>query len=155
MNQPDADPNPAAAALGDGCCVPASSCVFAKALLARAATCELVERRARGEGEALECTRPVARHNCETLLALLRERSRFALQLPRPGAPLMHAKALRLQCGALAALQRSLGEPAADVHRLVGAAQQRHGSLAELPFDGLVRAIVEWPAPRQRRAEPR
>jgi hypothetical protein len=36
------------------------------------------------------------------------------------------------------------------VHRLVGEAQARHGSLTDLPWDALVAALRDW-APRRRR----
>jgi len=92
----------------DACCGPAHGCVFAKAILARAADCSLARRRSVGERELLECPSPVAHTNCETLAALMHERARFALRLPRPEQPLMHAQAMRLQCGGLAGLQRAL-----------------------------------------------
>lgn len=131
------------------CCRIAEGCVFAKALLARSATCERSARRAEGEQVHVVCTAPVARINCATLAALLHERSRFALRLPAPGHPLLHAQALRLQCGGLAALRQLLGDAGTDVKRNVTQAQQRHGSLTELPWAELVRALAVWRAPRR------
>lgn len=136
------------------CCESASACVFSKALLARAAVCELAERRARAEHELIECPSPVARTNCATLAALLHERARFALRLPGPGQPLMHVQALRLQCGGLIGLQRALEAPRADVHRMVGAAQERHGSLTALPWASIVQVLAQWRGQRPRRAPP-
>lgn len=136
------------------CCHGPSACVFARALLAQAARCELARRRSVGEAEVLVCSSPVAQLNCGTLLALLRERASFALRLPRPPAPLVHAKALQLQQGGLAALQRCLAAPQADVHTLVGLAHERHGSLMELPWQPLVEAVVAWPPRRRRRSTP-
>lgn len=133
------------------CAAPgANACVFAKALLSRAAGCELAARRTRGEQEVLECTSPVARINCATLAALFHERARFALRLPAPGRPLMHQHAMRLQCGGLAALRESIGGDG-DVHRLVVAAHERHASLTALPWDALVASLVAW-TPRRRAA---
>jgi hypothetical protein len=134
------------------CCDSDTACVFAKALLARAAVCERAERRAVAEGLLVECGSPVARTNCGTLAALMHERARFALRLPPPGRPLMHMLALRLQCGGLVALQQVLASNEPDVHRMVGAAQQRHGSLTELPWDTLVAALAAWQPPRRGRA---
>lgn len=125
-------------------------CVFARALMARTATCELAERRSLGERELLECRSPVARINCGTLAALLHERARFALRLPAPGHPLMHAQALRLHCGGLQGLQRALGAARADVHATVVLAQQRHGSLTDLPWEAIVGELLQW-QPRLRR----
>jgi hypothetical protein len=136
------------------CCHGPSACVFAKALLAQAAHCGLARRQSVGEADVLACSSPVAQLNCGTLLALLRERASFALRLPRPPAPLMHARALQLQQGGLAALQRCLAAPQADVHTLVGLAQERHGSLMDLPWQPLVEAIVALPPRRRRRGAP-
>jgi hypothetical protein len=134
-------------------CGPARGCVFSRALLAHAAGCGLAQRRSVGEREQVECGSPVAHMNCETLAALMHERARFALRLPRAGSPLMHAQAMRLQCGGLAGLAQVLQAPASDVHALVALAQARHGGLAELPWDGVVAALRAW-VPRRRRRAP-
>jgi len=136
------------------CCDSDSACVFAKALLARTAVCERAERRAVAERVLVECASPVARTNCGTLAALMHERARFALRLPPAGRPLIHMQALRLQCGGLVALQQVLGNNEPDVHRMVGAAQERHGSLTELPWDTLVAALAAWQPPRRGRSRP-
>lgn len=130
-------------------CDSAVACVFSKALLSRTASCELARRRSVGERELLECSSPVARINCGTLAALLHERARFPLRLPAPGKPLIHMQALRLQCGGLTALQQVLGCTEADVHRMVAATHERHGSLTDLPWDSLVTALVAWTPPRR------
>lgn len=138
------------AAAGGECCGSAVACVFSKALLARGAACELAQRSSRGEQELIACGGPVARINCSTLAALLHERARFALRLPAPGRPLMHVHALRLQCGGLAALTEVMGGDG-DVHRMVAAARERHGSLADLPWERIVPAVAGW-QPRRRTA---
>lgn len=127
-----------------------AACVFRRALLARTAVCELARRDCFGEREVVVCGSPPARTNCATLAALLHERARFALKLPRAGQPLLHAQAMRLHCGGLAGLRQVLGADGADVHRLVMLAQERHGSLTELPWAPLVGAVVAW-QPRRRR----
>jgi hypothetical protein len=134
-----------------GCCERGEACVFAKALLARAAGCELARRTCVGEAEVLACGSPVARINCATLAALLHERARFALHLPPPGRPLMHVQALRLQCGGLTALRQALALPDPDVHRLVNEAQHRYGSLADLPWADVVPVLAGWKPPRRGR----
>lgn len=143
-----------------GCCGVTHGCVFAKALLARSASCECAERQQAGEASAIGCRSPVAHHNCEMLAALFAERARFALRLPPAGRPLLHMQAMRVQCGGVAALREHLGEAAPattaidDVHRLVQAAQQRYGSLTDLPWAELVPCMQAW-MPRQRKAPPR
>ncbi len=135
------------------CCESATVCVFAKALLARAAVCELSQRRSLGEREIVECTSTVARTNCATLAALMHERARFALRLPGPGHPMIHAQALKLHCGGLLGLQQALGAAQADVHVMVGVAHERYASLTELPWDEIVRDVAGW-QPHRRRKTP-
>lgn len=151
MEDPPADaPQPPRAL----CCDSERACVFAKALLARTVVCERAERRAVAERLLVECASPVARTNCGTLAALMRERARFAMRLPPAGRPLIHIQALRLQCGGLKALQQVLGSAEPDVHRMVGIAHERHGSLTELPWEALVAQLVAWQAPRRGRRRP-
>ena len=142
----DSDPPGPNACLESG-----SACVFAKALLARAAVCELASRRSVGERELVECCSVVARTNCNTLAALMHERARFALRLPGPGRPMLHAQALRLHCGGLIGLQHALALTQPDVHAMVGVAHERHGSLTDLPWDVIVRGIASWQPHRRRR----
>jgi hypothetical protein len=150
MTEPSAPPAGDDACCGDG----PRACVFAKALLAQQAACELARRRSVGERSVVDCGSPVALTNCSTLAALLRERARFTLRLRPESRPLLHVQALRLQCGGLEALQQVLDAAERDVHRLVVRAQQRHGSLAELPWAALVAKLAAW-QPRRRRTAPR
>ena len=135
----------------NGCCGTPGSCVFSKPLQARVAVCERAERHTRGERDFIDCTSPVARTHCATLAALLHERARFALHLPRPGQPVIHAQAMRLHCGGVLALQHALGATQPDVHRLVGAALARFGSLTDLPWASIVRELAGWQGRRARR----
>jgi hypothetical protein len=58
---------------------------------------------------------------------------------------------LRLQCGGLVGLQQALGATQANVHRMVGIAHERYGSLTEVPWDAIVDAIKAWQSRRPRR----
>jgi hypothetical protein len=134
----------------NACCGSGAVCVFAKALLARAAVCELSVRRSVGEREIVECGSMVARTNCATLAALMHERARFALRLPGPGHPMIHAQALKLHCGGLSGLKHALGAAQPDVHAMVGVAQERYGSLTALPWEAIVRDVFAWQPHRRR-----
>lgn len=123
-------------------------CVFAKALLAGCADCGTSVRGALAERETVACASPVARTNCATLLLLLRERCAFALGLP-PGADAPHAAATKLACGGLAGVRAATGGADADVHRSVVAAQERFGSLADLPWTDVVAAVRSWQVRRR------
>ncbi|HWI83805.1 hypothetical protein [Ramlibacter sp.] len=131
------------------CCDIEHSCVFSKALVARAASCELSQRSCAGEHGQLACTSPAARIACGDLANLLHERGRSAMHLPPPGRPLLHVHALKLQCGGLAALKQVLVTGDGDVHRIVTTAQERHGSLSELPWETVITALATW-QPRRR-----
>ena len=126
-------------------------CVFEKALQARCAECELAVRHAVAEREAVACASPVARTNCATLLALLRERSAFPLKLA-PDAAAPHAVTLKVQCGGLAGLRRVVDSGGTDVHQLVSAAREQHGSLVDIPWPDIVAAVQAWQG-RRRQAE--
>jgi hypothetical protein len=128
-----------------------SPCVFEKALLARCAGCSLAVNHALAEREAVRCASPVARTNCATLLALLRERSAFALKLAPGAGPLPHAVTMRLQCGGLLGVRDALAAERIDVHALVAGAQQRWGSLADLPWSAIVPGVAAWQGRRRRR----
>jgi hypothetical protein len=133
----------------DGATAARGPCVFARALFAGTAGCALARRESRAEREAFVCASPVARQNCSTLFGLLRERSAFVLRLADREGPLPHAAAMRLACGGLEGLARAIGEPATDVHALVGAARARYGSLEALPWSAIVPAVGAW-VPRRR-----
>jgi hypothetical protein len=123
-------------------------CVFEKALLSGCVGCEAARKHALAERETIACALPVARNNCATLIALLRERSAFALKLA-PGAVPPHALMIKLQCGGLAGLRQTVAPEENDVHRLIGAAHERHGSLADLPWPAVVAAVLAWQGRRR------
>lgn len=157
---PGASAHPARSGAPDDTRAAERPCIFARAVLARTAGCGLVRRGSVGERETVGCRAPQAHARCAALAALMRERARFALRLPAPDQPLRHAQAMRIECGGLQGLTRTLGAapadggdaPLADVNALVEAAQQRHGSLADLAWDQIVGAMRTW-APRRRRPE--
>ncbi|WIM05452.1 MAG: hypothetical protein OHM77_12315 [Candidatus Nitricoxidivorans perseverans] len=121
-------------------------CVFERALRARCAVCDLSAPHAPAERESIACTSPLARAACGELAGLLREKSSFALGLARTTRILPHAMVMKIQCGGLAGLQQVLDPdaPAPDVHRLVRAARERFGNLAELPFSRIVQGVAAW-----------
>ena len=123
-------------------------CVFAPALLAHCAVCEL----ARHRDAEVACADPVARAACATLHGLLRDKCAFALHRKAEPGALTRAQSLALQCGGLAGLKQALAPAAhaADVHKLVRSANERHGSLDALPFAAIVQGVAAW-SPRHGR----
>ena len=127
-------------------------CVFERALLGRHAACELAVRHQIAERETVACAQPVARAVCARMLALLREKSAFALGLTGTQRILPHAMLMKIQCGGLDGLKDLLdaGAVAPDVRRLVRLAQERYANLAELPFSEIVQGVAAWQGRRRR-----
>lgn len=129
-------------------------CAFQKAILNRQCDCRLVERFNLGERECVRCTDFNAARNCDALLALFREKGRFALGERQIPGPLPHAKELRLQVGGLQGLQIALrpeGLPTVrDIHGLASRAQAAYGSLQHLPFEAVAQGISRFSGRRRR-----
>lgn len=68
-------------------------------------------------------------------------------------ATCIFAQALKLHCGGLIGLQQALGVAQPDVHAMVGVAHERYASLTKLPWDAIVRELVDW-KPHRRRTTP-
>ena len=127
-------------------------CVFARALLAHQAVCELaVTSVVRPGARRLDCAQPVARAVCLQMLALLREKSNFALGIGAKQRVLPPRLATQLQCGGLEGLRAALdaGAPAPDVRRLLRQARERYGELDQLPFAEVVKGVAAWPSGRR------
>jgi hypothetical protein len=131
-----------------------SPCIFEKAILSGCATCGLAKRLSLAERENVACTFEVARINCSTLESLFRERATFALRLPRPGLPVVHAKNMQLQCGGLRGLQTVLAAPELDIHTLVQQAQANNASLMDLSWRDIVNSIAAWQLRRRTPLKP-
>lgn len=158
----------------------ARPCAFEKALLAGAGACSMAERRNIAEREAIACGSSAAREECAALCALLRQKSAFALKLTQVEGALPHAKEMKVQCGGLLGVQRSIDPgvaaaapvgafasaaaapaaavpqgppPIADVHGLVRAAAGKFGALANLPYSAIVQSVVAHQI-RRRRPQP-
>jgi hypothetical protein len=73
-------------------------------------------------------------------------------------ASLPHAKAMRIQVGGLRGLHAILApeEPVPpkidDIHRLVEAARERFGTLADLPFPAIIQQIAAYKGRRRFRS---
>lgn len=126
-------------------------CIFERALLARHAACELAVPRQIAEREIVACAQPVARAVCAQMLALLREKSAFALGLAGTRRILPHAMVMKIQCGGLDGLKALLDADAIapDIRRLVRMAKEQYGDLEKLPFSRIVQGVAAW-KPRRR-----
>ncbi|MCF8197537.1 MAG: hypothetical protein K9J42_02125 [Sulfuritalea sp.] len=126
-------------------------CIFERALAARHAACELAVSHQIAERETVACAQPVARAVCAQMLALLREKSAFALGLAGTRRILPHAMVMKIQCGGLDGLKALLDADAIapDIRRLVRMAQEQFGDLEKLPFSEIVQGVAAW-KPRRR-----
>ena len=123
-------------------------CPFEKAVLICQCDCREARRVNIAERISVDCLDATAQGDCTLLLELLRHNAAFVLRLTHAVAALPHAQHVKVQCGGLLGLQRALspelaGVPrVADIRGLVLEAQTRFGSLAELPYNEIVRGIA-------------
>ena len=131
-------------------------CPFEKAILSRRCECKQVERTCIAEREAASCKSSTAQVNCVHLKKLLRESARFALKVTGTSSSLTHAKEMKLQCGGLSGLQRvvfperRVADQVDNIYGLVNAAKANFGSLEQLPYQIIVKSIVEFQGRRRR-----
>ncbi len=135
--------------------VNARRCVFEKAVLTRRFHCRHLRRMNIGEREAAGCGDGPACVRCRELLVALRRKAAFALHQPTTGAPLPHAREIRVQCGGLTGIGHSLGsdgpDPTRDIAAALDGAERRWGRLEDLPWDEIVRDITAYRGRRRRR----
>jgi hypothetical protein len=133
-------------------------CPFEKAILSTRCACELAARFSMAEQMGVECRSDIARNNCIVLLALMRERARFALRVTGTAAGLPFGKEMKVMIGGLVGLQQvlSAGEagPVRNIHALVNQAQSRYGSLEALPYQEIVKSITAFRNRRRGSAPP-
>lgn len=135
-------------------------CPFEKAILGTQCACEMASRFSVAEQMGVECRSDIARNNCATLLAFMRERARFALKVTDTSAGLPFGKEMKVMLGGLIGLQRQMatGEVAAvrvqNIHALVQQAQAAYGSLDALPYQEIVKSIAAFQGKRRGNAHP-
>lgn len=130
-----------------------AACPFAPAILSACAGCSLATRHRVAEGERVTCPSPSHRERCRQLRSLLQNKSAFALGLRDPGAPLPHARALRMLCGGLTGLARATGSGAEDVRGLVERLLSRHPGFEGLPWAEVMRTVSALPGRGRRPRE--
>lgn len=124
----------------------AAPCPFEKAILGVRCTCELSTRRVVAERLNADCRDAESARRCRALLALLYERTRFALKATGPIETLPFGKKMKVMVGGLSGLQAAMDpaappEPVENVHRLVTRALKRYGSLEQFPYTDIVKAV--------------
>jgi hypothetical protein len=132
-------------------------CPFEKTILSAQCECELATRYSVAEQMGVNCRSDLARNNCTTLLALMRERARFALKVTDTSDSLPFGKELKVMIGGLTGLQGLLTEEpgvtkVSNIHALVQRAQEKYTSLESLPYQEIVKAISAFQGKRRGRA---
>jgi len=133
-----------------------AKCPFEKAILSAQCACGKSTQLSVAEQVGIACTSGIARNNCLTLLALMRDRARFALKVTDTSGGLPFGKEMRVMLGGLLGLQRVLfSEESPDhtkvenIYALVNRAQACHGSLESLPYQEIVKSITSYQGRRR------
>ena len=135
-------------------------CAYEKGILTNNCACSLAHKFCIAEREGVHCASDEAQATCVQLLDLLRRQARFALKTTSDRTALPHAKAMRIQVGGLRGIEAALNPdqpvPAriADVRRTIETAIAEYGSLADLPFQEIVKQIAAYQGrqrPRRKR----
>jgi len=125
-------------------------CLFEKSILSGQCGCALAERFCLAEREGVHCRSDEAQQQCQNLIRLLRQHSRFTLKSSDETGTLPHAKAIRLQVGGLRGLHASLHDqqpPASsikDIHDLINKAAETFNGLDHLPFQEIIKQIAAY-----------
>ena len=135
-------------------------CPFEKAILSAQCACELATRFSIAEQIGVNCRSGIARNNCTTLLALMRERARFALKVTGTSGSLPFGKEMKVMIGGLIGLQRLImtEQGAArvnNIHALVQQAQEKYTSLESLPYQEIVKSITAFQGKRRGHTRPK
>ena len=131
-------------------------CRFEKTINSRRCTCKKAQRFHLADREGIACKSAAGNALCTELLDGMRHKARFALHLTRADAPLPHAKEIKVQTGGLLGLQallhpgKAADQTVDNVIGLIDLALQRYGSLAELPYDGIIQSILKFEGRRKR-----
>lgn len=126
------------------------ACVFEKSNLSGLCRCSQAERFCLAERVGVHCKSDEAKETCGRFIELLREHSRFALKSSDTSEVLSHNKAMRIQVGGMRGVYLAIhaGEPVpvqiGDVHDLLQQAAEQYGSLADLPFQEIIKQVAAY-----------
>jgi hypothetical protein len=135
-------------------------CPFEKAILSVQCDCELATRFSIAEQIGVNCRSGIARNNCTMLLALMRERARFALKVTDTSDSLPFGKEMKVMIGGLVGLQGLLKTEqgvtrVSNIHALVQQAQEKYTSLESLPYQEIIKSITTFQNKRRGLVHPK
>lgn len=125
-------------------------CVYEKAINSRQTTCSQANKVRLADREAVACRTKEACSLCTSFLRTLRIKSLFALKLQDHDGPLPHAKEIKVQMGSIIGLALDSGievikgKKIDDIHGLLANRLTKYKTLEELPYENLMRSIVNY-----------
>ena len=131
-------------------------CVFEKAINSRVCNCSESNRFNLADREGVSCNYHAAQKRCDALLNLLRQNSRFALQLTLADGKLPHNAEIKIQNGGIKGITKIIEPNAAnesDIYTLIDTAVQKYQSIEELPYQQIVREISAYQSRRRRKTD--
>ena len=133
----------------------ASLCPYEKTILSNQFGCFCSRRGQRGERAVIECERFDAQVYCSSYLKTVRTNARFALKIDDSGDPLPFGKESKLLYGSLLGLIGLAdnipdNDNKPDIHQLLLESLDRHGNIANIPYEVIVRHVASY-APRRGR----
>jgi len=154
-------------------------CYFEKLLLLRYGNCKQAKKLFLAEREAYACNSASDQQQCLKLLERLRSNARFALQITQVDGQLPHAKEIKVQVGGLFGLQQLLanenpsqtdvlldddakfGEqaqkhaPIENVSGTINEAVRQFNDLDSIPYNEVVKSIINFKLPDRKRKKKR
>lgn len=125
-------------------------CVYEKAINSRQTTCNQANKIRLADREAVSCQTKDACSRCTSFLEILRSKALFALKLQDHSGPLPHAKEIKVQMGGIIglALDNSIdiikGQKIENIHGLLNTSISKYSALEKLPYENLMRSIVNY-----------
>lgn len=135
-----------------------TKCVYEKAVNSRQTTCEQANKVRLADREAVACRSEQDCQLCTSFLKILRSKSLFALKLHEHTDPLPHAKEIKVQMGSIIGLALDndtkiiKGKKIENIHGLLNNSLNKHGGLEKLPYENLIRSIVNYEGRPKRRS---
>jgi len=129
-------------------------CLFEKAILQQCCRCHLARHFNLAERVGVACSTKGAQSQCREFLAVMQEKSLFALQIsPTSDGKLPHAKKIKIQCGGVNGISELSSEPEddKDVNKLLTNASRVAGGIDKLPFEQIVRSVVQFEGRKRRK----
>lgn len=136
-----------------------TKCVFEKAINSRQTTCSQANKVRLADREAVSCRSQTACQTCTQFLDSLRNKALFALKLQNHTGPLPHAKEIKVQMGCIIGLaldnkiEVNQGEKVEDIYFLIKTSIENYKTLDNLPYENLMRSIVNYEGRPKRRGK--